>query len=67
MIITIHEQPLVWLIILRVMMVTCKLMVMPRMEQTEAILAGCMVHARRKFIDAKTVQGKKKRAKLMSL
>jgi len=29
-------------------------------EQTEAKLAGCWAHARRKFVDAKTVQGKKK-------
>ena len=29
-------------------------------EQTEATLAGCWAHARRKFVDAKTVQGKKK-------
>jgi transposase len=33
--------------------------------KTEAILAGCMAHARRKFIDAKTVQGTKPE-KLMS-
>ena len=31
--------------------------------KTEAILAGCMAHARRKFIDAKTVQGKNKTGK----
>jgi transposase len=31
--------------------------------KTEATLAGCMAHARRKFIDAKTVQGKKKTGK----
>src|SRR5690606_4668845 len=29
-------------------------------EQTDAKLAGCWAHARRKFVDAKTVQGKKK-------
>ena len=32
-------------------------------EQTDAILAGCWAHARRKFVDAKTVQGKKKTGK----
>ncbi|PWW06865.1 transposase [Pseudidiomarina tainanensis] len=32
-------------------------------EQTEAKLAGCWAHARRKFVDAKTVQGKKKTGK----
>ncbi|TDP28187.1 transposase IS66-like protein [Idiomarina aquatica] len=32
-------------------------------EQTEATLAGCWAHARRKFVDAKTVQGKKKTGK----
>ncbi|PHR80488.1 MAG: IS66 family transposase [Colwellia sp.] len=32
-------------------------------EKTEAILAGCMAHARRKFIDAKTAQGKNKTGK----
>jgi len=31
--------------------------------KTEAILAGCMAHARRKFIDAKTGQGKNKTGK----
>jgi len=31
--------------------------------KTEAILAGCMAHARRKFIDAKAVQGKNKTGK----
>ncbi|MGB0937417.1 MAG: IS66 family transposase [Colwellia sp.] len=31
--------------------------------KTEAILAGCMAHARRKFIDAKTAQGKSKTGK----
>jgi transposase len=31
--------------------------------KTEATLAGCMAHARRKFIDAKTVQGKNKTGK----
>lgn len=31
--------------------------------KTKAILAGCMAHARRKFIDAKTVQGKNKTGK----
>ena len=31
--------------------------------KTTAILAGCMAHARRKFIDAKTAQGKKKTGK----
>jgi transposase len=31
--------------------------------KTEAILAGCMAHARRKFIDAKTAQGKNKTGK----
>src|SRR5690554_6806526 len=29
-------------------------------EQTDAKLAGCWTHARRKFVDAKTAQGKKK-------
>lgn len=32
-------------------------------EQTDAKLAGCWAHARRKFVDAKTVQGKKKTGK----
>lgn len=32
-------------------------------EKTAAILAGCMAHARRKFIDAKTAQGKNKTGK----
>lgn len=32
-------------------------------EKTDAILAGCMAHARRKFIDAKTAQGKNKTGK----
>ena len=31
--------------------------------KTNAILAGCMAHARRKFIDAKTAQGKNKTGK----
>lgn len=31
--------------------------------KTDAILAGCMAHARRKFIDAKTVQTKNKTGK----
>jgi transposase len=31
--------------------------------KTEATLAGCIAHARRKFIDAKTVQGKNKTGK----
>ncbi len=31
--------------------------------KTKAILAGCMAHARRKFIDAKTAQGKNKTGK----
>lgn len=31
--------------------------------KTEAVLAGCMAHARRKFIDAKTAQGKNKTGK----
>ncbi len=31
--------------------------------KTQAILAGCMAHARRKFIEAKTVQGKNKTGK----
>jgi len=31
--------------------------------KTTAILAGCMAHARRKFIDAKTAQGKNKTGK----
>jgi transposase len=31
--------------------------------QTDATLAGCMAHARRKFIDAKTTQGKNKTGK----
>lgn len=31
--------------------------------KTNAILAGCMAHARRKFIDAKTAQGKSKTGK----
>ncbi|PCI53441.1 MAG: IS66 family transposase [Gammaproteobacteria bacterium] len=31
--------------------------------KTKATLAGCMAHARRKFIDAKTVQGKNKTGK----
>lgn len=32
-------------------------------EKTAAILAGCMAHARRKFFDAKTAQGKSKTGK----
>jgi transposase len=32
-------------------------------EKTSAKLAGCMAHARRKFIDAKTAQGKNKTGK----
>jgi transposase len=32
-------------------------------EKTEAKLAGCMAHVRRKFMDAKVVQGKKKTGK----
>lgn len=32
-------------------------------EQTDAVLAGCWAHARRKFIEAKTVQGKGKSGK----
>lgn len=32
-------------------------------EQTDAMLAGCWAHARRKFIEAKTVQGKGKSGK----
>jgi len=32
-------------------------------EKTDAILAGCMAHARRKFIDVKTAQGKNKTGK----
>jgi transposase len=32
-------------------------------ERTDAKLAGCMAHARRKFTDAKTVQGKNKASK----
>ncbi|MFQ3311342.1 MAG: transposase [Colwellia sp.] len=31
--------------------------------KTDVILAGCMAHARRKFIDTKTVQGKNKTGK----
>ena len=31
--------------------------------RTDAILAGCMAHARRKFIEAKTAQGKNKTGK----
>jgi len=31
--------------------------------KTNAVLAGCMAHARRKFIEAKTAQGKKKTGK----
>ncbi|MDP4537592.1 IS66 family transposase [Alkalimonas collagenimarina] len=32
-------------------------------EQTDAVLAGCWAHARRKFMDAKTIQGKNKTGK----
>jgi transposase len=35
--------------------------------KTKAILAGCMAHARRKFIDAKTAQGKNKTDVILNL
>ncbi len=36
-------------------------------EKTEAMLPGCMAHARRKFIDVKTAQGKNKTGKANDL